>query len=105
MANIIIKMNIGKRVRYVEWSTSDNKPITPAMNLADLKKYIKSYYGKMGSQQLTARLYRCKLSGTSSMDGKDPEFYFKTNKAGPEGAKLTTEEIIEQCFKGKKNAD
>ncbi len=95
-------MQIGKRTRYLEWSTSDNKPSSPGMNLADLKKYVKSYYGKMGSQQLTERLYRCKLNGTSSLDGNTPDFYFNTNKAGPDGSVLTKEEIVEQYFKGKK---
>ncbi len=102
MANIIIKMDVGKRTRYLEWSTCNNKPNSPGMNLVDLKKYIKAFYGKMGVQQLTERLYRCRLNGTSSMDGKSPDFYFDSNTAGENGIKLTKEQIIEQYFKVKK---
>jgi len=85
--------------KYFEWSTCVDAPVTPAMDINELKEYIKDEYGRSGLMELPERLERVNKQGTSSHLGETVEDVILHNMAGKNGEKLTKEEILEQYAK------
>jgi hypothetical protein len=88
MGRIIVKI----KDKYLEWSTICDAPTTKGMTLEQLHNYIKDQYGRIGLEELPARLERVEATGTSAY-GEDLAGTISFNRAGPNEEQLTEDEI------------
>ena len=85
---------------YLEWSSVVDAPVTFGMSLEDFKEYYRMMYGEQGMRGLDERLARVATKGTSDFADPDVEATISGNRAGPDEARLTQEEIfITYCLR------
>lgn len=90
MGKFIVKM----QTYYLEWSTVVDSPVTFGMALDEFKEYYRDMYGLNGLLDLDERLKRVKEHGSSAYkSGYWPPDLFIANRAGPDEAELTEDEI------------
>jgi hypothetical protein len=78
---------------YLEWSTIVDAPVTEGMSLDDFRAHYLRQYGLQGESQLFERLERVEKNGTSALD-ETLDGILSCNRAGPDEAELTKDEII-----------
>jgi len=94
MGKFIVKMERDERVRYMEWSTIVDSPITYLMPLEEFKAYYREEYGRRSHErELEHRLARVEAKGVSSHVSSYAGLW-DYNRAG-EGETQLTEE---QCW-------
>ena len=83
MSHILFKLEREGEVRYFEWSTICDAPLTFGMTLEELHDYVRERYGPPGLEELPKRLERVERSGTSALPGPlSAEDLLKGNRAG-----------------------
>lgn len=90
MGRFIVKLEN----HYLEWSTITDSPVTFGVPLNVFKHYYRDEYGESSAAELERRLERVEKQGTSSRSGHTVEDLIAGNRAGPNEARLTLEEII-----------
>jgi len=78
---------------YLEWSTVVDAPVTFGMSPDEFRQHYRDEYGRQGAQDLEDRLARVETKGTSSRVDPDLTSCIDNNRAGPDGACLTADEI------------
>lgn len=91
MARSIIKLN----GYYFEFSSIVDSPVTFGMTLDEFKQYYRDEYGANGIRDLEGRLKRVEAKGTSSYLDESAESQLSFNRAGPDEAQLTVDEIFD----------
>lgn len=79
---------------YLEWSTIVDAPVTYGMSLEEFKQHYREEYGNSSMPELEQRLRRVEEGGTSALNGMTIQDVISGNRAGPDGAKLSLEEVI-----------
>ncbi|MFA5135294.1 MAG: hypothetical protein WC505_05950 [Patescibacteria group bacterium] len=95
MPRYIVKLPYQGQDYYLEWSTIVDAPVTYGMLLEEFQQYYRDEYGANGQYDLPGRLARVDATGTSSRVGTLAEL-LASNRAGPDEASLTQEEIIQK---------
>lgn len=103
MANLIIKLKRGKSVRYLEWSTICEAPVTWGMRYQEFLDDYECKYGVHGMIGLEERLARVREKGTSSLVDDSLEDTILLNRAGPGETTLTKRELWEKYCVLKRN--
>lgn len=96
MPKPIIKLEHNGESRYAEWSTILDAPSTWLMTRDQFEAYYLHWYGTDGAADLPGRMLRVERTGTSSMIGDTLEDLLSVNRAGPDEAMATVEEIWER---------
>lgn len=91
MERTIIKLNN----YYFEFSSVVDAPVTFGMTLDEFRQYYRSGYGANGMRDLEERLKRVEAKGTSSYLDESAESQLSFNRAGPDEAQLTIDEIFD----------
>lgn len=81
--------------RFFEWSTVSDAPATDPMGAQAFVDYYRTQYGVSGLSGLETRMQRAIDKGTSAHGPEDFESIVFINRAGPNEAELTVEEIKE----------
>lgn len=93
MPRYIVKMEWDEKVRYMEWSTIVDAPVTYLMSLEEFTGYYREEYGRHGmGHEFEDRMTRVEETGTSA-HLNTREFLFKHNRAGENGSALNEETI------------
>jgi len=93
---MIMKLERGTEVRYLEWSTTVDAPVTYGMTVAELHDYVQAEYGRRGLEELPARLDRVERFGTSSIRPCSANDLITANRAGEKESCLTLDQIWER---------
>lgn len=75
-------------VRYLEWSTVVDAPVTYGLTREEIQAHIKEEYGQQGLRDLRARLERADAKGTSSWVDRSLKEAIAGNHAGENGEEL-----------------
>lgn len=93
MPHYIVRLKKGEEVRYLEWSTIVDAPITYGMERAEFASYHRAEYP---NEAIEPRLARADLHGTSAMDGTTVKGLLALNRAGPRETSLDFDGIWEK---------
>lgn len=93
MPSYIIRMQRGDDVRYLEWSSIVDAPVTYGMTLDEFREHYRERYGTDGLRLLPDRLARVEAKGTSSHVHDSLADHLIVNRAGPGETELTEAEI------------
>lgn len=92
MGRYIVKMERDNKVRYMEWSTIVDAPVTYLMPLEEFKTYYREEYGRRDSErEFVQRMGRVEAKGISSHVDSYTGLW-EYNRAGEGETQLTEEE-------------
>ena len=94
MPRFLVALRRDNEIRYIEWSTVVDAPVTYGMTRDELEAYIREEYGREGERALPARLARLDAKGTSSHIYDSADDVMSVNRAGPDETELTPAEIV-----------
>lgn len=79
---------------FFEWSTVVDAPVTQAMTEAEFRSYFLRLHGDHLESDLEERLARAKATGCSAAEGFSLADIVSQNRAGPNEACLSVEEVL-----------
>lgn len=93
MPRYIVRLDGEQGPRYLEWSTIVDAPVTFGMSADEFAEHYRSEYGSDGMRRFPERIQRVIETGISARDGTTVEDLIADNRAGPEEAELSVEEL------------
>ena len=91
---VIVRLVRGAEIRYIEWSTTVDAPVTRGMTREALEHHYRVRYGAVGMLELPGRLARADEYGTSSFADTLDDL-LAVNRAGPRESHITLDQIWE----------
>lgn len=96
MGNYIIRLED----KYLIWSTVADAPTTGAMTREELVDYYRTEYGNSSMHDLRLRMARVDTFGTSARGDDCVMSTVACNRAGPDEATLSYEQIVDKYVRG-----